>query len=492
VLLLWLLGKGKKHRLKLSAPVDSVLLQGRLFRLWFTGHNLSWAFGFSLLAVSLPLFFGPVFEVMAAAAGALACTCFSLLGLLAGTGSRTLGLCWQSSIPREGTGWWDYVGAVVILRERFEQALQQDQKRPEPVLWSISRVLERASGGGADRTVDLTVSPAVSNRAEWFHRFKVFVPIFFVTVVLAFLLRELPGLTPPDLGPGAGGPGGGSTEVSKKADDESERPDESGKSREEGGEKSGGESEEKKNEDGSSKEAGKDSGEEGTPGEQGETGDKQTGSDTGKETEPGETGEPGDRGSGKEQAGKEEGHADKEESKGEGKSKKEGKENKEGKETGKEEGKEEGKQGDQPGGKGGGGGESGDTAGESQSEQTETDADSSAGGGKGRGQSPAGSEQEPRMGSGPAVPLPPPGAVGMLELDLPPLDQVEKAKESTEEKPGKKEPGKASDSPALSSPRRTGKQPPSVRDGRAPKPEQYLPNWILALLEKRKTDEQRK
>ncbi len=99
VIALGFLLKQKRHRLK---PEDSVLLQGRLFRLWFTGHNLLWASGFSLVTVILLLLFGPAFEVMAVAAGALACIIFCAAGFLIGTGTRTLGLCWQLAIRTDG------------------------------------------------------------------------------------------------------------------------------------------------------------------------------------------------------------------------------------------------------------------------------------------------------------------------------------------------------------------------------------------------------
>lgn len=449
-----LLLKQERHRLK---PEDSVLLQGRLFRLWFTGHNLLWAFGFSLITVILLLLFGPTFEVMAVAAGALACIIFSVAGFLIGTGTRTLGLCWQSPVPRGVGNWWDYVGTAIILRERYEHAVLHDQNRDEPVLWGISRVLELASNGGANRAKDLMASPATTIKSEWFHRFKVLIPVFFVTVLLVFILRELPGLTPPDLHQSPGGGGKGGTEMSKESDKKEDQ--EQGEPEEKSGEKG----EEEKD---SSKEGEKDQ-----EGEQGESSEGQGQQEPSDKTEGG---------------GKEEG-------KGEGKGKE--------KDKGKGEGEGKESQGDEAQGDQGGQADQGKTAkdqkgargkagakgdkGESDRDKQDSDASCDDAEGEGRGQSGGTAEHEPEMRTAPEVPLPPPGATGMLELDLPPLDQGETSKEPTDEELEKKEPKEAPASPAVSPQKRPVKRPPGSK---TVKPEQYLPNWILSLLMESKNE----
>jgi hypothetical protein len=449
-----LLLKQERHRLK---PEESVLLQGRLFRLWFTGHNLLWAFGFSLITVILLLLFGPTFEVMAVAAGALACIIFSVAGFLIGTGTRTLGLCWQSTVPRGVGNWWDYVGTAIILRERYEHAVQHDQNRDEPVLWGISRVLELASNGGANRAKDLMASPATTIRREWFHRFKVLIPVFIVTVLLVFILRELPGLTPPDLHQSTGGGGKGGTDMSEKSDKKEDQ--------EEGdwGKKSGKQGEEKKD-----SQKGEDKGQEGKQGESKEGQDQ--GKPSGK-TEGGGKGEGKGEGKGKE--------------KGKGKGEGEGKESQGSEVQGDQGGQaNQGKTGkDQKGAKG----KPGAKGGKGESDRGKQDPDTSSGEtkGEGRGQSVGTAEHEPEMRTSPEVPLPPPGATEMLELDLPPLDQGETSKEPTDEELQKKEPKEAPASPAVSPQKRPVKRSPGSK---TVKPEQYLPNWILTLLKDSKND----
>lgn len=459
-----LLLKKKRHRLK---PEDSVLLQGRLFRLWFTGHNLLWAFGFSLITVILLLLFGPAFEVMAVAAGALACIVFSAAGFLIGTGTRTLGLCWQSPVPRGVGNWWDYVGTTIILKERYEHAVRHDQNRDEPVLWGISRVLELAAGGGANRTQDLMASPATTMRKEWLHRFKVLIPVFIVTVLLVFILRELPGLTPPDLHRSPGGGGKGGSEMSEKSDNKQDR--------EQGdpGEKPGNQGEEKK-----------DSREGEDKGQEGKQSESKDGRDQGKESGEGQgQGEPSDKTDGE---GKGEGKGEGEgKEKGKGKGEGESKESQGGEAQGDQGGQaNQGKTGqDQKGAKGKQGAEGG--KGESDRDKQDSDTSCDNAKGEGRGQSAGTAEHEPEMRTDPEVPLPPPGATEMLELDLPPLDRGETSKEPTDEELQKKEPKQAPASPAVSPQKKPVKRPPGSK---TVKPEQYLPNWILSLLKESKND----
>jgi hypothetical protein len=505
VLLLWFPVKRKKRRLK---PEDSIQYQGRAFRLWFAGHHLSWAFGSSLFIVILLVLFGPVFEVMALGAGALACTCFAVIGLLIGTKTRTLGLCWQSPVPQGVGNWWDYVGATMILRERYEYAVQHDQKRTEPVLWGISRILELASNGGANRTIDLMDSAYPTKKTEWFHRLKVLVPLFLVTVLLAILLPKIPGLTPPTPGQV---PDGWLTGIFKKSDIEDKNKNDSR-------EKPGAQTEEQKDTGRSSENPKKEK----TQGEQcdkdqkgkhGEDADSKTEGDTGERSNGDSSQEKGspsesigesagdDTGESKDQ------NTDKPSQEGPGQEKQtnEDKDEDEGEdqnddktkssETEKDKGECKGNknensaaQGDQ------------DTPGKSQkgpeqkpenkpgktkSEQDSDDSDKSKG--KGESQRWAVSEHQPEMRSDPEVPLPPPGTTAMLELDLPSLDQEEdrETEEPIDKKPPEHIPGKAPAYPMTTPEKRIKKEQPPP-GSRTSKPEQYLPNWILALLNESK------
>jgi hypothetical protein len=509
VALLWLPVKRKKRRLK---PEDSIQYQGRAFRLWFAGHHLSWASGSSLFIVILLVLFGPVFEVMALSAGALACTCFAVMGLFIGTKTRTLGLCWQSPVPRGVGNWWDYVGATMILRERYEYAVRHDQKRAEPVLWSISRILELASTGGAMRAIDLMDSAYPTKKTEWFHRFKVLVPLFLVTVLLAILLPKLPGLAPPTPGQV---PDGWLTGIFKKSDIED-------KNKNDPGEKPGAQTEEQKDTDRSSEDHKKeetqgeqgDNDQKGKHGEdadsktEGDSGDRSNGDsgqekgsqdesmgegagdDTG-ESKDQNTDKPSREGQGQEKQANE----DKNEGEGEGEGEEKNDDKTRGSETEKDKGECKGNKNensadrgdqDKPG-KSQKGAEQGpeNKPGNTKPEEDSDDSDKSKG--KGKSRHWASSEHRPEMRSDPEVPLPPPGSTAMLELDLPPLDQgeVPQAEEPIDKKPPENIPGKAPDSPMITPGKRTKKtQPPP--GSRASKPEQYLPNWILALLNESK------
>jgi len=497
VILLWLPVKRKKRRLK---PEDSIRYQGRAFRLWFAGHHLSWAFGSSLFIVILLVLFGPVFEVMALSAGALACAWFAIIGLLIGKKTKTLGLCWQSPIPQGVGNWWDYVGATMILRERYEHAVQHDQKRAEPVLWSISRILELASSGGANRTIDLMDSPYPNKKTEWFHRFKVLVPLFLVTVLLAILVPKIPGLAPPNPGQV---PDGWLTGILKKSDVKDKNQNDSQ-------EKSGEQTKNKKDTGKSSEDPKKEEtqgaqGDNDQKGKQSEDADRQTKGDAGDRSN-GDSRQ--EQSSPDESIGKSAGddteeikdqNADKSPQEGQGQEKQtnedEGEDKDETKGSDTEKGKEDCKgnknensstQGDQDKpGKSQKGPEKGpeDKPEQTKSKQDSDDSDKS----KGKSQRWAVSEHNPEMRSDPEVPLPPPGTTGMLELDLPPLDQGEdtETEESIDKKPPEDIPGKAPAYPMTTPKKRidAAHPPPGSRTS---KPEQYLPNWILALLNESK------
>jgi len=192
---LWLKLGEKIHTRK---PDRSILNQGTAFGVWFAGHNLSWALAGSLFTWVLLTLFGPVLWVMIFSAGALACTCFALTGIFIAGKRKMLGLCWQSPVPDGLPDFWSRAGAAVILRERYEYAAKHDQQKHMPVLWSISRVFDRAPTGGADRKVELMQAGSgflsAKLKKEWLHRFKVLFVLFWVTAALA-ALPNLLGLT---------------------------------------------------------------------------------------------------------------------------------------------------------------------------------------------------------------------------------------------------------------------------------------------------------
>jgi MFS family permease len=184
----WLTLKRKSH---IRNPEQSVRHQGTAFGVWFAVHNLSWAFAGSFFIWGVFKLFGFKPWVMIFSAGALACTCFALIGTFLIRQREMLGLCWQSSIPDGLGNFWARAGATMILKERYEYAAEHDQKQHTPLLWSISRIFNRSKAGGADRGIDLIESPpgflAKKLKKEWLHRFKVLLVLFLVTAALAAL-----------------------------------------------------------------------------------------------------------------------------------------------------------------------------------------------------------------------------------------------------------------------------------------------------------------
>jgi hypothetical protein len=188
VAILWLTLKRKSH---IRNPEQSVRHQGTAFGIWFAVHNFSWAFTGSIFIWGVFKLFGFKPWVMIFSAGALACTCFALIGTFLIRQREMLGLCWQSAIPDGLANFWARAGATMILRERYEYAVENDQKQHTPLLWSISRIFNRSKAGGADRGIDL-LEPrptflAKKLKKEWLHRFKVLLVLFCVTAALAAL-----------------------------------------------------------------------------------------------------------------------------------------------------------------------------------------------------------------------------------------------------------------------------------------------------------------
>ncbi|NIM17892.1 MAG: hypothetical protein GTO45_10255 [Candidatus Aminicenantes bacterium] len=193
----WLALTRKRH---IREPKQSILYQGKAFLVWFISHNLFWALVGSISIWGLLMLFGPYPWVIIFSAGALACTCFALIGvfIIKYKKRQMLGLCWQSPIPDGLPNFWDRAAAAMILRERYEYAAEHDQKQPTPVLWSISRVFDRSINHGVERKVDLMDRgfPTKKLKSEGKHRIKVLLVLFLVTAALA-ALPGLLGLTPP-------------------------------------------------------------------------------------------------------------------------------------------------------------------------------------------------------------------------------------------------------------------------------------------------------
>jgi hypothetical protein len=188
VIVSWFILKGKGQ---IRDPERWVRHQGTAFAAWFAAHNLVWAFAASLSTWGLLKLFGFKPWVILFSAGALACTCFALMGTFLIRKGEMLGLCWQSAIPDGLGNFWAHAGATMILRERYEYAAQYDQSRPIPTLWSISRIFNRSRTGGADRAIDL-LEPrreflSFKLKKEGLHRFKVLLVLFCVTAALAAL-----------------------------------------------------------------------------------------------------------------------------------------------------------------------------------------------------------------------------------------------------------------------------------------------------------------
>lgn len=184
----WLVLKRKSH---IRNPEQSIRHQGTAFGAWFAVHNLFWAFGGCLFIWGIFKLYGFRWWVMVFSAGALACSCFALTGIFLIRQWNMLGLCWQSSIPDGLGNFWARAGAALILRERYEYAAKQDQRQHTPLLWSISRIFNRANAGGANRGIDLLESRrgflSKKLKKEWWSRLKILLVLFWVTAALAVL-----------------------------------------------------------------------------------------------------------------------------------------------------------------------------------------------------------------------------------------------------------------------------------------------------------------
>lgn len=182
----WLILKKKK---RIRDPELQIRHQGISFAAWFAAHNLFWAFAATMSTWLLLIIFGPRGWVMIFSAGAWACLLFVFAGIFISRSYKMLGLCWQSTVPDGLDNFWQRTGSAIILYLRYENAVLLDQKQRTPLLWSISRIYDRKTSGGALRGVDLMNPslPAQKMKSESIHRLKALAVLFTVTIVLAAL-----------------------------------------------------------------------------------------------------------------------------------------------------------------------------------------------------------------------------------------------------------------------------------------------------------------
>ncbi|MCP4111356.1 MAG: hypothetical protein GY749_38475 [Desulfobacteraceae bacterium] len=168
-----------------SAPECQVRYHGLSFLLWFISHNLFWAAGTCLSAAFLLKIFGPRTWVAAYCAGALACSFYTVSGILFARKTETLGLCWQSTVP-DGISWLlPRFGATIVLNDRYRHAVEHDNQS-EFLLREITSLLDLARTGSAERPVNIQKSESTSLKRETINRFKV-LGVLFVMVVLLFV-----------------------------------------------------------------------------------------------------------------------------------------------------------------------------------------------------------------------------------------------------------------------------------------------------------------
>jgi len=175
-----------KRRALASEPAQSVKYQGVAFFCWFARYNLFLSLlGCVAILLSLSLW-GPGLVGLVVSSGASACALFCLTGLLAPISFETLGLCWRTPLDGDMSP-----GASVILRNRYQYAARYDLGLPMPALPGLTRILDRAAHGGADRGLNLISQQVLHPTHEFLARFKSLSLLFLVAALAAFLMLVL-------------------------------------------------------------------------------------------------------------------------------------------------------------------------------------------------------------------------------------------------------------------------------------------------------------
>lgn len=191
--LLWIIFNGKKDRV---APHNHLILQSRLFFIWFAAQGLYWGTGFSLITSLCLSLFGPLYWVTLIGNATTGILVFIIMGIIIGFHRITLGICWQGPDFNLKLSWWEWVGGVAILNERHHMAVTQDQQRPEPLMWGLSRIQEWSTQGGAHRSMDLMRGRQTTTRKEWIRKGSLLVPLLGVTILMVIIVPWLLGITP--------------------------------------------------------------------------------------------------------------------------------------------------------------------------------------------------------------------------------------------------------------------------------------------------------
>ncbi len=174
-----------------GSPAMSVKSQGRAFLYWFAMHNLSWSLA-GIVGIWLVLgFLGPGFLGLVLTAGATACVVFALLGMAIPVSLETLAVCWKAPLGKvSGPG-------AMHLSSRYEAACRFDLGQSRPVLPGLTRILDRANFGGADRGVDLMGTSVLHWSSEVLVRFKNLTLLFLTAALLAGLILAFGGVQEP-------------------------------------------------------------------------------------------------------------------------------------------------------------------------------------------------------------------------------------------------------------------------------------------------------
>jgi len=185
------LRRSRQHGRFRMNPSRLVKLDGVGFLLWFVVLYLFWITAGGLALMALLVLFGPGTWVVAFGAGLSACMIFVLSGswLLART--DTLGLCWTAGNPAEIGGFFARADATFLLSKRYAHAVRRDLAQPRSQLREITRTLDLARAGSADRRIDLWSSGFAGGAREFASRLRVLWVLFSATCLLCLLLLAL-------------------------------------------------------------------------------------------------------------------------------------------------------------------------------------------------------------------------------------------------------------------------------------------------------------
>jgi len=174
---------------------EAIRRNGYRFLAWFTAHNLAWFCFFAAGSLGLLWLAGPTTAVLCAAAGAIACACVCLAGVLRPHSISSLTLCWNSDAPTWTGNSWKFLAETLVLRDRLRFAIDKDATTAGSLAQQLAVVMDVDTAAPLDLT-----DP---QPAQWLwlreirNRLLALTPYYLATFLLAYLAMALtPGFKP--------------------------------------------------------------------------------------------------------------------------------------------------------------------------------------------------------------------------------------------------------------------------------------------------------